>query len=396
MGVDELINKKFDIWLENTIDKYDTDMGDEYLGFYTDEHNGPICKLLAIFHKQLNYLFEYLNHRLGYGHYTAHESRELIGLIEDIEKFKGVAKKFNIDVDIESSYHDAIYECGEFLSSSGGSSIPKDFKRISIIDYDAIFKIKTDEHIEIKDRNKKYKIKSIGEGSYAKVFKYKDKEYNKTFVIKRAHKSLRKDELERFKLEFESMKSLNSPYIVEVYRFDEDNNEYLMEYMDETLEEYIDKNNTKLNINDRTMLVRQILKAFKYIHSKDVLHRDISTKNILVKKYEDIVVLKVSDFGLIKIPNSELTRKGTEIKGSLNDHKSLEILGFENFTTEHETFALTKLIYFIMTGKETLEKYNKTPYNDFVSKGISDELKNRYKSIEEIEIGFNRLIKSLK
>lgn len=127
------------------------------------------------------------------------------------------------------------------------------------------------------------------------------------------------------------MKNLNSPYIVEVYKFDEENMEYLMEYMDETLEEYIDKNNNKLSINDRTMLVRQILKAFKYIHSKAALHRDISTKNILVKKYEDVVVLKVSDFGLIKIPNSELTRKGTEIKGSLNDYKSLEILGFDNF-----------------------------------------------------------------
>lgn len=207
---------------------------------------------------------------------------------------------------------------------------------------------------------------------------------------------MREDELERFKLEFESMKNLNSPYIVEVYRIDEKNMEYLMEYMDETLEQYIDKNNTKLNINSRVMFVRQILRAFKYIHSKGVLHRDISTKNILVKKYEDTVVLKVSDFGLVKVPNSELTRKGTEIKGSLNDHKSLEILGFENFRIEHETYAITKLIYFIMTGKETLEKYNKTKYNEFVSKGISEKLDNRYKSIEEIELAFNILTRELK
>lgn len=390
------MSNKFDIWLQNTINKYSPGIGDEYIGFYSDEYDVLLSGMLAIFHKQLNNLFEYLNHRLGYGHYTAHESRELIGLIEDIEKFKGVAKKFNVEVDIEENYQVAIDKCNEFLSPSGGSSIPKDFKRISIIDYDAIFKIKTEEHIEIKDKNKKYKIKSIGEGSYAKVFKYKDKEYNKTFAIKRANKNLREDELERFKLEFESMKNLNSPYIVEVYKFDEENMEYLMEYMDETLEEYIDRNNNKLSINDRTMLVRQILKAFKYIHSKDVLHRDISTKNILVKKYEDVVVLKVSDFGLIKIPNSELTRKGTEIKGSLNDHKSLEILGFDNFTIEHETYALTKLIYFIMTGKETLEKYNKSEYNEFVSKGISDDFSKRYKSIEDIELKFNQLIKNLK
>lgn len=390
------MSNKFDIWLQNTINKYSPDEGEEYIGFYSDEYDVLLNQILSIFHKQLNNLFEYLNHRLSYGHYTAHESRELIGLIEDIEKLKEVAKKFNVEVFIEESYQSTIDKCNEFLSSSGGSSIPDDFKRINIIDYDSIFKTKTEKYIELKDNNKRYKIKPIGEGSYAKVFKYKDKEYNKTFVIKRANKNLRDDELERFKLEFESMKNLNSPYIVEVYKFDEKNKEYLMEYMDETLEEYIDKNNTKLSINYRTMLVRQILRAFKYIHSKGVLHRDISTKNILVKKYEDVVVLKVSDFGLIKIPNSELTRKGTEIKGSLNDHKSLEIVGFENFTIEHETFALTKLIYFIMTGKETLEKYNKTKYNEFVSKGISDDLRNRYKNIEEIELGFNKLLKDLK
>lgn len=391
-----MIDNKFNIWLQNKINKYETDMTEEYIGFYSDDYDKSLSEILAILHKKLNKLFEYMNYRLGSGHYTADASRELIGLIEDIEKLKGVAKTFNIDVVMEDHYQVVINKCNEFLSPSGGSTMPEDFKRISIIDYDSIFKIKTDDYIEIKDKNIKYKIKYIGEGSYAKVFKYKDKEYNKTFVIKRANKNMREDELERFKLEFKSMKNLNSPYIVEVYRIDEENMEYLMEYMDETLEQYINKNNTKLGINTRVMLVRQILRAFKYIHSKGVLHRDISTKNILVKKYEDTVVLKVSDFGLVKVPNSELTRKGTEIKGSLNDYKSLEILGFDNFTIEHETYALTRLIYFIMTGKETLEQYNKTKYNAFVSKGICEKLDNRYKSIEEIELAFNTLTKELK
>ncbi|MEG2458084.1 MAG: protein kinase family protein [Bacilli bacterium] len=390
------MSNKFDIWLKNTINTYSSGTEDEYIEFYSDEHELLLSGMLAIFHKQLNYLFGYMNSRLGNGHYTAHESRELIGLIEDIEKFKGVAKKFNLEVELEENYQYTIDKCNEFLSPSGGSHIPEDFKRINIIDYDSIFKVKTDEYIEIKDKTQKYEIKHIGEGSYAKVFKYKDKEYNKTFVIKRANKDLRDDEFKRFELEFKTMDSLSSPYIVEVYRFDEENMEYVMEHMDETLEKYIHKNNTKLTINDRVMLVRQILRAFKYIHSKGVLHRDISTKNILVKKYDDIVVLKISDFGLVKIPNSDLTRKGTEIKGSLNDHKSLEIVGFDNFKIEHETYAITKLIYFIMRGKETLAKYNTTEYNDFVSKGISDNLNYRYKDIEELESAFNRLIKILK
>lgn len=388
-------NDNLNIWLQNILNQYEIDSTNEYVGFYREEDNEKLSKILAIFHKELNNLLEYLNYRLEYGHYTAHESRQLIKLIEDIEKLKKVASKSNIDIEINTYYQETINKCKLFLSQSGGSSIPEDFKRIDIIDYDRIFNIIEQHSIEIKNRNTEYRIKSIGEGSYAKVFKYKDTQYNRVFVIKRANQGLRLDELERFKLEFELMKKLNSPYIVEVYNFDEVKYEYVMEYMDETLEEYIRKNNTKLNVKDRINMVRQILKAFKYIHSKNILHRDISTKNILVKKYDDVLVVKVCDFGLVKIPGSDLTRKGTEIKGSLNDHKLLEIQGFENFRIEHETYALTKLIYFVMTGKETLEKYNNTKYKDFVSKGISDRIDNRYKSIEDLESSFNTLVMQL-
>ncbi|MGL6107715.1 protein kinase domain-containing protein [Romboutsia sp.] len=387
-------NKNLNTWLENTLRKYDVEDGKEYVGFYSDEPNEKLQKILAIFHKQLNSLLQYLNYRLSYGHYTAHESRELIALIEDIEKFEQITKKFNIEIKIDTDYEKIILKCKNFLCESGGSTIPEDFERVSIVDYDSIFKVKSESYVEIKDKEIKHKIKPIGEGSYAKVFKYKDTHYNKTFVIKRALNNLRPDELERFKREFDEMAKLNSPYVVEVYNFNEEKYEYTMEYMDETIEEYIYKNNTKLKTKDRINLVRQILKAFKYIHSKGVLHRDVSTKNVLVKRYDDVVVLKVSDFGLVKTEGSDLTRKGTEIKGSLNDYKSLRIEGFNNFKKEHETYALTQLIYFVMTGKSTLEKYYTTEYKNFIARGISDKFSERYKDIEELELEFNKLLKA--
>lgn len=234
-----------------------------------------------------------------------------------------------------------------------------------------------------------YELKPIGEGSYAKVFKYKDKYYNKTFVIKRAKKNLKEDEYERFKIEFEETKKLNSPYVVEVYNFIEEKHEYIMEYMDKTLEKYILENNSKISYLERINIVMQVLKAFKYIHSKGVLHRDISTKNILIRIYEDVVVIKISDFGLVKLPESDLTRQGTEIKGSLNDHYNLEIVGFDNYKMRHETYALTKLIYFIMTGRTSLERYDNTIYNEFVRRGISQNMEERYSSIDELKEAFS-------
>ena len=66
-----------------------------------------------------------------------------------------------------------------------------------------------------------FSIKQIGTGSYANVFKYKDTFYDRHFVIKRAKKDLSAKELERFKREFEEMKEFSSPYILEVFRYDE-------------------------------------------------------------------------------------------------------------------------------------------------------------------------------
>ena len=66
----------------------------------------------------------------------------------------------------------------------------------------------------------------------------------------------------------------------------------------------------------------QIFKGFSYIHSKGYLHRDISFTNVLLQHYEnDLTIVKISDFGLVKMKQSDLTSFGSEIKGSLNDSK---------------------------------------------------------------------------
>ena len=133
------------------------------------------------------------------------------------------------------------------------------------------------------------------------------------------------------------MKELNSPYILEVYKFDEVKNEYIMECADETLYNYISKNNTHLTTSQRKFIINQIFKSFDYIHNKIGLHRDISSTNILIKHYDDLLIIKVSDFGLVKITDSNLTDDDSELKGSLNDPKLGVIGGFKNYSIEYET-----------------------------------------------------------
>lgn len=129
------------------------------------------------------------------------------------------------------------------------------------------------------------------------------------------------------------------------------------------------------------------------IHENIGLHRDISTTNILLKKYDnDLLVVKISDFGLVKLKNSLLTSDNTDFKGSLNDPKLNIIGGFKNYEIKHETYALTRLIYFIITGRIIIDtKFNNKDFESFIKNGISDNLDIRYETINEMKRIFNSI-----
>ena len=341
----------------------------------------------------MNELFRYMNTRIRNGHYTAHESRELLFLMDEIRNSQKYFKWTDHEYEINSYYAEILHQCEGFLQSSNGSTIPSGFKQIELNEANPIFHLKKTIAIERKHRKSLFPTKMIGGGSYATVHQYKDDYYNRLFVIKKANKDLTKEEYQRFKTEFDTMRKLNSPYVVEVFNFDEVNHQYIMEYVDKTLESYISENNSKLEVIERVNLVRQVLRAFNYIHGKNVLHRDISTKNILVKFYDELKVVKVADFGLVKLPGSTLTKSDTEMKGSLNDPR-LSVRGFKYYDMRHETYALVRLIYFVMTGRMTIERFKTIEFKSFIEKGLSDNLDDRYQNVEELQSAFNHVIKT--
>ena len=135
------------------------------------------------------------------------------------------------------------------------------------------------------------------------------------------------------------------------------------------------------------------MKAFKYIHSKNFLHRDISPNNVLVKLYDDVNVIKISDFGLVKIQDSTLTSLNTELKGCFND-PGLLTYGFSNYSMEHETYALTRLIIFVLTGKINLTNIGNELLASFVKKGLSPDLNKRFHSVDEMEKDIRDILSS--
>ena len=191
------------------------------------------------------------------------------------------------------------------------------------------------------------------------------------------------------------LKGLHSPYLIEVYAYDDLRNEYTMEFMDENLYDYIQRVNSTLSLVDRKRIIAQICRGLSYIHSKGILHRDISLTNVFIKHYEDVDVVKIGDFGLVKMPQSTLTSLQTELKGSLNDPDLIHV-GFANYEMCHETYALTRLCYFILTGRTNIEKQKDGAIKNFWNIGTNPNRAMRFKSVDELLAAVRALTEDIK
>ncbi|MCT1172644.1 protein kinase family protein [Lactococcus lactis] len=372
------------------------DINLEYVDLYKEFEDEKLRMVLSTLHHLLTESYITMNQLLPSEDYTRHfwaeDSRKLINIINIINKLKGKLLNSELSFKLDDYYANVLKNSKDFLSKSGGSEIPPFTESVDLYYEIPIFIPTNSLNISREDKKIFSDLKPIGEGSYASVYKYKDEFYDKEFVLKRAKKKLDTKELKRFKIEYEQMKSLSSPYVTEVYRYNGDENEYFMECMDYSLESYLKKFQDKLDFNAKRKIVFQILNAFKYIHSKGILHRDISPKNILIKKYEDVLIIKVADFGLVKIPESGLTSLMTDFKGAFND-LSLEQEGFSSYNILHETYALTKLIYYTMTNRTNIkiDSIKNSDLKQFVSKGTSLDKNVRYKNVDEMISSFRSI-----
>lgn len=385
-----------DSYLSRVLSENGLSFLDDLYELYDFVPNETLRQLLAAFHTGLNKWFTVINSDLRYqydeegnikyagGYFHAQDSRDYLALIDVIDTLKSKLKSTEYSFRLCSEhYDDIIRRCRRFVVKSGGSTIPEDFTPIVIEDLNPIFQMEKTVAVKSEQRTIYANMKPIGGGSYADVFSYQDPNYDMKIALKRAKADLDLKELRRFKQEFEVLKSLKSPYVVEVYSYDDANNQYTMECMDESIYKYINRENAKLTLSDRKRIIAQIGKGLSYIHSKGLLHRDISLTNVFIKHYDDVDVVKIGDFGLVKVPDSTLTSLQSELKGSLNDPDLINV-GFANYDMCHETFALTRLCFFILTGKTNVERQKDSDIKEFWNRGTNTDRNKRYQSVDDL------------
>ena len=150
----------------------------------------------------------------------------------------------------------------------------------------------------------KYKaIKKLGEGSFGKVYKA---EYNGDYyAIKMENKSKEQGLLELEATIMSYLKGPNIPFI-KSYGYSGDFNVLVMQLLDKSLEDLINKYNT-FSIKTVAILGYQMVNIMQYIHDRHIIHRDIKPDNFVMGAQEDNAKLYILDFGLAKKYRSSRT-----------------------------------------------------------------------------------------
>ncbi|XP_014786298.1 uncharacterized protein LOC106880733 [Octopus bimaculoides] len=167
-------------------------------------------------------------------------------------------------------------------------------------------------------------LKPIGIGGNGIVYSAVDSECEKEVAIKKICFSDKKSCKYAFR-ELRIMRRLHHENIVTVYEvlgpgvcsvadnmmgsLCELNSVYIVqELLDTDLQQLLLDEGCPLGEEHVRLFLYQLLRGLKYIHSANVLHRDLKPSNLLINL--DDLTLKIGDFGLARVIDSDYTHKG--------------------------------------------------------------------------------------
>ncbi|KAL4500674.1 hypothetical protein ABPG72_003098 [Tetrahymena utriculariae] len=140
----------------------------------------------------------------------------------------------------------------------------------------------------------------IGTGSYAVVNLAIDKRSNQKVAIKVYEKEKLQDphKMKNVKREVQILTHISHFNIIKLYYVIDAPTtlNLVMEYIGtSSLYSYLKaKPNRRLPENDARKIFRQVVEGIKYLHSRNIIHRDIKLENLLIDDYKNV---KIIDFG---------------------------------------------------------------------------------------------------
>ena len=219
-------------------------------------------------------------------------------------------------------------------------------------------------------------VERLGRGGMADVYKGYQPGLDRYVAVKVLHAHLAEDPefITRFKREARAVADLHHPYIVQVFDFDvqADNYYMVMEYIEggKTLKEVLQglaAKNDRLPLETTLEMMGKLADALAYAHGIGMVHRDIKPANVLIPAIERPVL---GDFGIARIVGQTgLTSSGMMV--GTPAYMSPEQGKGERGDARSDIYALGIVLYEMLTGHPPYDA--DTPYA-VILKHINDPL----------------------
>lgn len=198
-------------------------------------------------------------------------------------------------------------------------------------------------------------LAKMGEGGMGSVYKVRHKFFDEIRVVKILHQQLEAAQSiqERFLGEARRGKQLEHPNLAKVLDFSiaADGTAYMvMEYIEGiTLREVLARNNGPLDYRYVLPLAQQVLDALAYLHSRKLVHRDISPDNVMLVSGGAEPRVKLIDLGIAK--SLDATRQLTMAGNFLGKVKYAAPEQFSGTVDgRSDLYSLGVVLYELLTG----------------------------------------------
>jgi len=205
----------------------------------------------------------------------------------------------------------------------------------------------------------RYEIRRIvADGGMGRVYEARDAKTDRRVAVKVLHPEVARDPIavERFRREFEISASLPHDHIVEVLDFQEAAGSYVMvmEFLDGEELRTVLKREKTITPARLVRILSQVAIGLDEAHRREFVHRDLKPDNLFLCGSRDGDVVKILDFGSVRINKnrqmSKLTSMGTTI-GSPFYMSPEQAQGQENLDNRADVFALGAIAYECLAGQ---------------------------------------------
>ena len=248
--------------------------------------------------------------------------------------------------------------------------------------------------------------REIGSGGMSAVYLARDmKLLNKRVVVKVLLETTSEDAWvrQKFQQEMEALSRINHPGVVTVLDTGTtpDGKQFLVMPFVEgcTLRDCIPTSG--MDLRRAVNIIRQTGQALEAAHAKGVWHRDLKPENIMIESSNDEDHVKIIDFGIAGIQNSQFVGEKTQVAGTLtymapeqfsgkpcaaSDTYSLGVVAYEMLTGQ-KTFPSNSMDHLLKEDLSWSESFRQLrpelPYkvNQSLAKAMAFQPKDRYKHV---------------